>query len=409
MKTNVNTPMMRFSPFHDNRYNSSSRNNRGFGIKLSPKQDSVDGYTWLIPEHLYEPFNVNIIKNFDGSRVYVFNNAEGIIRVERGYRNENQWCGAIRATGRKQPIHRVIKDKGSNGQLLYSLVQDTLNDDDYSKIRYIELYNYWGSELPRLNRQAINEIIEQYGILKTLFSLEDNDLVLNTALHCGIDNAVIHLGGCRIADNCPVYISDNTVLTFKFKDGSLVTTTLNRLGAGHTHNGFELLGLVTTNEEWTQLFSSATAMREVDKNHPLYEQLDWFAQITIDRNGVAIHVHHKYDDREDILAMFNPILRHDAKVVIGKDIGTERDQILNAINELISAQLEVGKVNVIYINDKIQGIELGWDGNFDEPYQSVCSYSGVIADLDPELYEIICGGPKSKLVAKAESSIFEPF
>lgn len=406
MKINGNLSKVRFNPFHNMRYNAYGRRGRGFSIRsrASGNGAQTTEHVWLIPSELYTPFNLRTTNNHDGSRTYTFTDAAGIIRVDRSFFNEGMY-GQLNGVGRNQQIHRVILDSGNRGQLLWSLVGDTLTDEDYAE-RYMELPIHWIVHNNKVDRASLNDCIGQFGLLEKLFSMEDNSLALNTAIRLGIENPILFINGQKIFETSPIYIHDDAVITLKFKDGSFVNTVLERLDSGMTHNGVDLGGLIKVNDEWTKLFVNITPMREFNKEHPLYNEVEWFADLSLSGGSVGVTVYHFTDDKEEILKIFEPHALHEVRVTIDSDFQPGDDGV-KTLNRMIASGLEVDKINVIYINGVVQGVDTTWDGNLDELYDGLDKYCGAIGELDDELYQLVTGETKSKhLIGSSDDRSF---
>lgn len=382
--TNVN-----FRPFNDTPYHSSGRNEREFSIRQKFRFNEDRVTSWLIPTHLLNPFNMRVQQTFDGTKVYRFRKAEGIIRVDHPDLDAGHGICGI---GKNNTIHRVVVDKTPGGWRTYSLEQGKITEEefkgDYTNLQYMH-------RDVTVTRKILNVSIDCFGFLKELFKHHDNDLALNIALRAKLNSPQIYLRGAKFNSYVSeddtkhhLYTAADSLITLKFKNGDVANATMQQLISGYQVNHRNLTGVFELHkDEMSLIYGNDVQPFTYDLNSEQLKDLEWIAVLNFNE-CVAVEVMHGYTDKEDILKMFDPIYRNDVKVDITMDtIGDSKGaEACFKVNSLISEQLLVDHVNVIYVNGELVGIEEDWDGNKDQPAMVVAHwcvgrYKGLSKDL----------------------------
>lgn len=389
MKTFGETGNVWFNPFHDGRYESNRRLGRGMSIRVR-MEDVNRPHEWRVPKRLYNPFNMRVQVDFQGNRTYTFLDPVGIIRIDTTFSNENHYYGPLKGIGKTQPIQRVVEDKDHNGRIVFSLNSSLVTEGDL-KEQWVSLPTFH-LDHDKASREDFDVGISQFGILSDIFTQPDNELALNTALRCGLSNPKIYLRGHEFNRDMVVFVGRDTLVTIKFKDGTYINTTVDRL-KNVLYRDIPLSGLIGINEEWLMLFRNSTDHHFVNLDHPAYPEIEWIASINLN-HSVAVDVWHKLTDRNDIINLFKPATREDIFITIDENFIVENGNGLATLNSMVAEKLKKDTRNVIYVNGKIQAVESGWDGNTDEPYTMFTEYCGTIADLDDKTYERIMGKAK---------------
>lgn len=369
-KTYGKSTHVNFRPFNDTPYHSSCRSEREFSIRQKFRFNEDRATSWLIPTHLINPFNMRVQQTFDGTKVYRFRDAEGIIRVDHpdlsvGY--------GICGIGKNNTIHRVVVDKTPGGYRTYSLEQGKITEEEY-KGNYTNL-QYMHHDV-KVTRQVLDKSIDCFGFLKELFKQHDNDLSLNIALRVKLSSPQIYVRGAKFANYghdgvtaTRIYAAADSLVTLKFKNGDIANATVQQFISGYQVNRRNLSGVFKLHQdEMNLIYGNDVQPFDYDLNSEQLQDLEWIAILNFNE-CVSVEVLHGYTDKEDILKMFDPIYRNDVKVDITMDtIGDAKgaDACFKA-NQLISEQLLVDHINVIYINNELVGIEESWDGNQDSP------------------------------------------